>query len=199
MRTAYIVNWCARLAPIILPRSVCAASLKNYIGGSSHRRTIGQRQLRYTSVVKEMYSIRRMRCLLSLLLIASCASGQTDYKSNAEAAFDVLQQYYNTTSGIWDTCGWWNGANCMTAIADLAAADSSVLSTATSVFAHTYTQAPQSNPQLQVTKVATRENIFTYYGSPPGNRSSFDHFGTRDSNSGNPTGFIDSCYDDNGW
>ena len=87
----------------------------------------------------------------------------------------------------------------MTAIADLAAADSSILSTATSVFAHTYTQAPQSNPQNEVTKVATRENIFTYYGSPPGNRTSSRNVETRDPASGNPTGYLDTCYDDNGW
>ena len=130
---------------------------------------------------------------LWLLLLGACVSVQADYKANAEAAFQVLQQYYNTTSGIWDTCGWWNGANCMTAIADLAAADSSILGTVTSVFAHTYTQAPQVNPATQVLKIATPENIITTYGTPPGNTSSADPA------DGNPTGYIDSCNDDNAW
>ena len=29
-----------------------------------------------------------------------------NYTAEAEASFDALQTWYNTTSGLWDTCGW---------------------------------------------------------------------------------------------
>lgn len=70
-----------------------------------------------------------------------------DAKSRAQVALTTLQSWYNATSGLWDTCGWWNGANCMTAIADLTAVDPSVSDTATYVFENTLRKAPTYNPQ----------------------------------------------------
>ena len=128
--------------------------------------------------------------IIYLLPLAAAANVYTNY---SEAAFQALQGWYNETSGLWDTCGWWNGANCMTVIADLAASDTSVLSSATSVFAHTYTAAPNVNPSTEVLKVIDNNLVKTEYGTPP-------HTNTTDSaNTVNVDGFLDSCYDDNGW
>lgn len=38
-----------------------------------------------------------------------------DFNANSEAAATMLQQWYNG-SGLYDTTGWWNAANCMEAI-----------------------------------------------------------------------------------
>ncbi len=38
-----------------------------------------------------------------------------DFNANTAAAAAILQQWYNT-SGLWDTTGWWNAANCVEAL-----------------------------------------------------------------------------------
>jgi predicted alpha-1,6-mannanase (GH76 family) len=38
-----------------------------------------------------------------------------DFNANTEAAATILQQWYNS-SGLYDTTGWWNAANCIEAI-----------------------------------------------------------------------------------
>ncbi|KAF7177277.1 hypothetical protein CNMCM7691_005167 [Aspergillus felis] len=79
-----------------------------------------------------------------LVLVPSVAAGTS--QTRAETALAALQTWYNTTSGIWNTCGWWNGANCMTVIADLAEVDDSVRDVAVAVFENTWSVAPTSNP-----------------------------------------------------
>lgn len=72
--------------------------------------------------------------------------------ANAEAAFNTLQQWYNQSTGLWiPSTGWWNSANCITVIADLAAVDGNVKGKATNIFSNTYTNAQKYN--LQMTKV----------------------------------------------
>ena len=48
------------------------------------------------------------KSITALLALTSSGSSQsaTDYKANAEASFNALQTWYNTTSGLWNTCGW---------------------------------------------------------------------------------------------
>ena len=38
-----------------------------------------------------------------------------DFNANTEAAAQILQQWYNS-SGLYDTTGWWNAANCLEAM-----------------------------------------------------------------------------------
>ena len=38
-----------------------------------------------------------------------------DFGGNTQTAIQTLQQWYNS-SGLWDTTGWWNAANCLDAV-----------------------------------------------------------------------------------
>jgi len=45
-----------------------------------------------------------------------------DFNANSDSAGAILQQWYNT-SGLYDTTGWWNAANCLEAIENVIFAD----------------------------------------------------------------------------
>jgi predicted alpha-1,6-mannanase (GH76 family) len=131
-----------------------------------------------------------LRSLMFLSTAISITSAQ-DYKSDAEAALTTLQKWYNKTTGIYDTTGWWNSANCITVLGDLAAADPSTKSNATSVFANTLVAAQNYN--LQMSKVIQANYLpQSYYGSstPPG---------IANAETLNPAGFLNGYYDDEGW
>lgn len=67
--------------------------------------------------------------LQTLLLSASFASNAfaqsdiTDPTQRAEFALSALQIWYNAGTGLWSTTGWWNSANVMTIVANLAKVD----------------------------------------------------------------------------
>ncbi|KAJ4376047.1 hypothetical protein N0V83_001328 [Neocucurbitaria cava] len=86
----------------------------------------------------------------------------TDPTKRAESALSTLQSWYNGDTGIWDTAGWWNAANIMTMVGNLAKADSDnegLQSLVTRVFANTMTQAPSKNPQPGVEEFAYRRQV----------------------------------------
>ena len=120
----------------------------------------------------------------------SAATGSLDHASNAETAFKVLQDWYNTNTGIWNTTGWWNSANCLTVIGDLAALDSSVKNQVSAVYANSIVAAPNYNLGLGVSKTVTEDyNIQTVY----------TNFPTALDSQQNPKGFLNGYYDDEGW
>lgn len=80
----------------------------------------------------------------SPFLVLTAPSGDT----KAEVALNTLQTWYNTSSGIYDTTGWWNSANCLTALGDLAAIDITVVPTALEVFSNSLVQARKDNQLL---------------------------------------------------
>ena len=138
--------------------------------------------------------------ILIAFLFATIIAAQSSLQK-AEAAFKELQAFYNTTSGIWDTCGWWNGANCMTVIADLAAVDASIVTEATSIFATTFKKAPSVNPSPQIYKTDSISGIEeTHYGSgwPNGSASSIAPQ-EQQTDSVVPADWLDGYYDDNSW
>lgn len=97
-----------------------------------------------------------------VLVVAGAVSAETGLL-RAQIAGNALQGWYNSTSGLWDSCGWWNGANCMTVLADLAAMDPFMLKTAREVFANTYSRAPAVNPMPYINKVVVNGNVQTNY------------------------------------
>lgn len=131
-----------------------------------------------------LFQCRRLIAPALTALALSRATVADDATSRAENALDVLQEWYNNSTGLWDTAGWWNGANCMTAVADLAALDSSVLDTANYVFRTTYAKATGSNPHPgpEIKKTSKRRNLL---GRSP--------------QATNASAWLDSAYDDDGW
>jgi hypothetical protein len=74
----------------------------------------------------------------------------TDPTKRAELALSALQIWYNAGTGLWDTTGWWNSANILTLIGNLAKADANnaqVVDLSKRIFANTIVQAPAQNPQ----------------------------------------------------
>jgi hypothetical protein len=73
----------------------------------------------------------------------------TNPTTRAEFALSALQIWYNAGTGLWNTCGWWNSANVMTMITNLAKYDSSpqLQDLSKRIFANTIVNAPAKNPQ----------------------------------------------------
>ena len=128
-----------------------------------------------------------------LLLFPSIAVGvisAQSYKSDAELALSTLQKWYNKTTGTYDTTGWWNSANCITVLGDLAAADPSSTFNVSSLFANTWVAA--QNYDFQMNKVVGPNFLpHSFYGSSP--------HGEAPATTLSPTGFLNGYYDDEGW
>lgn len=126
------------------------------------------------------------RGLFAPVLIPFFLSGGTlanDALERAEEALRTLQDYYNDGTGMWNTIGWWNGANCLTAIADLALVDPSVVETADYVFNNTLNKAPPSNPNPgPEVKTTSKRSVYSRAGG-----------------SANVSQWLDSAYDDDAW
>lgn len=109
--------------------------------------------------------------------------------SRAQSAITALQRWYNETTGLWETTGWWNSANALTMLADFVAVHSSLDSVAQHVFENTFSQAQKAS--LEFVKVMTPYSVATYAGPPfpPGTAPSGNGF----------AGFLNDYYDDEGW
>jgi hypothetical protein len=88
------------------------------------------------------------RSLLSLLSLSYTASAVT--QQDATAAYNQLQNWYNQSIGLWiPSTGWWNSANCLTVIADLAQINPVVKADAADIYHNTWVRAQKYNLQLQ--------------------------------------------------
>lgn len=116
-----------------------------------------------------------------ILLALTGNSIAIDVQTRARTSLQTLQGWYNASSGIWDTCGWWDGASCMNTVANLAALDPSVMDIATYVFTNTFNVGPVSNPHPgpETKTVFTRD--------------------TQPLTTVNASNWLNQAYDDDGW
>ena len=109
--------------------------------------------------------------------------------SHARSAIITLQQWYNETTGLWESTGWWNSANALTVLADYVAVDPSFNPVAMHVFENTFSKAQKAS--LMTVKVKTSSSVNTYTGPmflPMSVTPRSEH-----------AGFLNSFYDDEGW
>ena len=118
---------------------------------------------------------------------AICHSFST---SHAVAAINTLQQWYNESTGLWESTGWWNSANAVTALADFAAVEPSLNNVINHVLGNTFSKAQEAN--VKVLKIMGPKTVDSYTWLEDRNHYS------KPSIQGFP-GFINEYYDDEGW
>ena len=137
----------------------------------------------------------------SILFLALChfslpivAQTWEDYTA-AEAAARQLNTCYKPELGLFGcSTGWWNSANSLTALVDLALADGNVHDAVTQQLATTYQKAQQQNPNFNT--LAKRLPIEARRAELVRRREyDIQQLGRRAS----PNGFINGFYDDEGW
>jgi predicted alpha-1,6-mannanase (GH76 family) len=116
-----------------------------------------------------------------------------NYPLNALDSVKALQSWYNTTSGLWDSTGWWNSANCLTTLADWALHESSYgqsLSVA-DVMANTFIKAQITQGRVAKRLTSTGLIISNFNVNTRHRRDDIESRGF--------AGFLNSFYDDEGW
>jgi predicted alpha-1,6-mannanase (GH76 family) len=105
----------------------------------------------------------------------------------------VLQGWYDNETGLWDTTGWWNSANCLTILADFASLDQSNLRDTginlADIIQNTYQQAQLTTVQAEKTIDAAGLPVSNY--ARVSKRDSIQERGFQN--------FLDDYYDDEGW
>ncbi|KAF1976124.1 Six-hairpin glycosidase [Bimuria novae-zelandiae CBS 107.79] len=110
----------------------------------------------------------RLAFIAALTEISYCSAIFADISNpQLEAAYGALQQWYNSSNGLWvPSTGWWNSANCLTVIAGVATVDDRLEQQIAGVISKTYSKAPKWNAEM--TKVVGVKDepylMQTYYG-----------------------------------
>ncbi|KAI5919860.1 glycosyl hydrolase [Camillea tinctor] len=116
---------------------------------------------------------------------------QAVYASNSVNAIQTLQTWYNKGTGLWDSTGWWNSANCLTILADFAVLKPQQAASLDipNIIQNTYEQAQkttvQATKKLSFNGLPISSYVRVSKRSTIGKRG-FDNF-------------LNDYYDDEGW
>lgn len=117
------------------------------------------------------------------------AIDKTAYSSNTAAAAGALQGWYNVPEGLWNTTNWWNGANCLTVLADYGTQDKPSLDIP-AIIANTFTNAQkiQADAQKSIMPSGLVQSRYTLV-----------KVNTKSLATDTFPNFINDYYDDEGW
>lgn len=152
--------------------------------------------LRYTTLLGNMVSIDWASVIAraTVLLSSPTTERASDpiYSQNANYALAALGSWYNASTGLWTTTGWWNSANCLQVLVDSALLDPSGAGALN--ISHTIVNTFVKAPLVPVPRpVAQKRSTST---SP---RAHDDLHRHKDLRSRNYPGFLNDFYDDEGW
>ena len=143
--------------------------------------------------------------------------------SRAVDAINALQSFYNQTTGLWDSTGWWNSGNCLTVYAEYVAFNPPVRDNGLNILGNTFEQAQSFN--VPYNSVVSPQRLFVmneqFIEVPGRNKTKRDDQGAaveinKSSQSSQSAqsqypggvdmpqaqsfpGFINDFYDDEGW
>lgn len=114
---------------------------------------------------------------------------------NALAATKALQAWYDNSTGLWTTSGWWNSANCLTVLGDWAVLDGSGAAELglADILANTFNNA-QTTPAVVQKSIAMDSGRITSTYSVQARQDADGSLAPRGFSH-----FLNDFYDDEGW
>ncbi|KAK8042742.1 glycoside hydrolase family 76 protein [Apiospora phragmitis] len=144
------------------------------------------------------------RALMVMSEQADHLADQQMYTNNTITGLNALQGWYDQKTGLWDSTGWWNSANCLTVLADFAALNPMLKTSINipAVIQNTYEQAQKTQiSAIKTLDVGRKGLVVSHYsripkisipkGSKATSRSVISRRGFDD--------FLNDYYDDEGW